>query len=269
MSVRGRVATTWEAALDVPYRVTARSAERLRARYPQASPGELIEIANRRFKKRVSSESALVGAVAAFPGTGTAVSAGASGAQLAAFVSEAAHHCLVVAHLYGIDMRDPAKRTALVLAALTGQEGAEAISLQVGIATAAWFRSSFINIRTVSADQFNRLMLSWLKRKAAKSAAMSTVGRLIPFGIGAAVGWGVGSALAKTTIEGVSLALGAPPLSFPAPRIVDVQVSGDEAASRAFEALRLPVGTEDEQTPARRWRRPTRIIDTVAHEAQR
>ena len=103
-------------------------------------------------------------------------------------------------------------------------------------------------------------MFSWFKRKAATSTAMSTVGRLIPFGIGAAVGWGVGSAFAKTTIEGLLLALGAPPLSFPAPKIVDVQISGDEAASRAFETLRLPIGAEDEDAAARRRRRPTRII---------
>lgn len=244
MGVRDRAVKTWNQALDVPYASTARSAQRLRDLHPNASPAELVEIANRRFSKRVARESAAVGAVAAWPGVGTAVSAGASGVQLLAFVSEAAHHCLVVAHLYGLDMRDPAKRTALVLAALTGQEGADAISLQVGVQAVSWFRSSFLNVRTVSAEQFNKLMLKWVKRRAAKSAAMSTVGRLVPFGIGAAVGWGVGVGLAKTTVEGLALALGPAPAAFQAPRIIDVEVVGDEAASEAFAHIMLPSGDE-------------------------
>lgn len=257
MGAVDRATRAWRRALEVPYASTARSAQRLRDAHPSASPAELVELANTRFRRRVTRESAAVGALAAWPGVGTAVSAGASGAQLLAYVSEAAHHSLVVAHLYGLDMRDPAKRTALVLAALTGQDGAEAISLQVGIQAVSWFRSSFLNIRSISAEHFNALMLKWVRRRAAKSAAASTIGRLVPFGIGAAVGWGVGSALAKTTIEGLALALGPAPEAFAAPRVVEVQVDGDPLASRAFETLALP----EPEGPG------PRIVDARAEEA--
>ncbi|WP_022868808.1 hypothetical protein [Schaalia vaccimaxillae] len=243
MSESGPVATTWTKALDVPYNVSASSAEKLRAKYPDATPEQLVQIQNRRFKKRVTVESAAVGGVAAWPGIGTAVSFGASGAQLVAFVSEAAHHCMVVAHLYGIDIKDPAKRTALVLAALTGQEGAQVISLQVGVQAVSWFRDSFLNIRTISAERFNKLMMKWVQRKVLKSAAVSTVGRLIPFGIGAVVGWGVGASMANTAIEGLSVALGPVPNSFPEPTVIDVQVADSQDSSR-YENLDL--SDEDE-----------------------
>ena len=239
MAKRQLAADAWEKALDVPFSVSASSARKLREKHPGATPAQLVDIANARFKKRVTAESSAVGAVAAWPGLGTAASVGASGAPLVAFVSEAAHHCLVVAHLYGIDIKDPAKRTALVLAALTGQEGAQAISLQVGVQAVSWFRDSFLNIRTISAEQFNRLMIKWVQRRVMKSAAFSTIGRLIPFGVGAVVGWGVGSSMANTAIEGLAAALGPAPLTFPEPRVIDVQANGS-AASPRYEALELP-----------------------------
>lgn len=244
MNLKSRAVSTWHQALNVPYAQSLKSARALREAHPGASPAQLVEIANRRFTRRVSGESAAVGAVAALPGAGTALSAGASGVQLLAFVSEAAHHCMVVAHLHGLDMRDPAKRNALVLAALTGQEGADAISLQVGVQAISWFRSSFLNVRTASAEQFNRLMMKWVKRRALKSATMSTLGRMVPFGIGAAVGWGVGASLARTTIEGLSLALGPAPAAFEAPRVIDVEVAGDDSASYAYAHLELPSGAD-------------------------
>lgn len=274
MGARSRIAKAWSRALDVPRASSVRAARRLRDAHPGATPAELVEIANKRFIARVSRESAAVGAIAAWPGVGTAASAGASGVQFLAFVSEAARHCLVVARLYGLDMRDPAKRSALVLAALTGQEGAEVISLQVGVQAVSWFRSSFLNVRTVSAERFNRLMLAWVRRRAAKSAAMSTIGRLVPFGVGAAVGWGIGAGLARTTIEGLTLALGPPPAAFTTPLLVDIEVTGDESASRAYERLELPVDEDgiaeaDEAGAPRRGSRPgPKVVDSTALDAE-
>ncbi|MDC4233877.1 VPDSG-CTERM exosortase interaction domain protein [Actinomyces sp. B33] len=248
MATTDMVTGAWRRALDVPYSRSLDAARRLRERHPDATPAELIAMENRRFTTRVSWESAAVGGVAAWPGIGTAVSAGASGAQLLAFVSEAAYHSMVVAHLHGMDLRDPAKRTALVVAALTGEEGAELISMQVGIQALSWFRSSFLNIRTVSAERFNKMMIRWVRRRALKSAAMSTVGRLIPFGIGAVVGWGIGSGLAKNTIEGLSLALGPAPESFAqAPTVVDVRLVDDTGRSQLYE--RIDLADEDADLP--------------------
>lgn len=241
MSLRHRAVDVWQRALEVPYASTARSAQKLRDTHPGATPGELIEIANQRFKARVKRESGVAGAFSAWPGIGTALSIGASGLQFGTFLTEAAHHCMVVAHLYGIDVKDPAKRNALVLAAITGQEGAEAITTTVGIQAASWFASSFVDIRSQAATQFNQMMLKWAKRKLAKRAALSSVGRLVPFGIGAVVGWNAGAALANKTIEGLAIALGTPPADFSHTRIIDVSLNGDAQKSDAFAHLALPL----------------------------
>ncbi|WP_051259367.1 hypothetical protein [Schaalia suimastitidis] len=230
----------WAAAVEVPYDVSERSAFKLRAAHPEATPAQLVDIAHRRFIRRVSAESAAVGGAAAFPGAGTAVSAAASAAQLTAFIAEASHHALVVAHLHGLDIRDPAKRTALVLASLTGQEGADVISRQVGIQALAWFRTSFLDIRTISAEQFNSLMLRWIRKRVASSAVSSTLGRLIPFGIGAVVGWGVGSSLAKKVVEGLNIALGEAPLIIDVPVTVDIDTTDEGDIERRFTELQLP-----------------------------
>lgn len=243
---RSRAAAAWQRAVDVPYDVSLRSARRLREQNPTKTPEALQRIAAARFVRRVGAESGAVGAVAAYPGAGTAVSAASSGVQLLSFVSEAAHYTLVAAHLHGIDLRDPAKRTALVLASLMGREGAEALSAQLGIQAVSWFRDSFIGIRTTAAQEFNRVMTAWLRRRALKKAASSTLTRLLPFGVGAVVGWSIGRSMANSVIEGAAIALGPAPLSFPEdPLVVDVRLEDSWAASRVpFDQLPLPDDVE-------------------------
>jgi hypothetical protein len=247
---------TWRHAVDVPHAASLRTARKLREDFPGATPAQLVEIATRRFMRRVGVESGAVGAAAAWPGVGTAVSATASGAQLVAFVSEAAHYTLVVAHLHGIDLRDPAKRTSLVLAVLTGREGAEYISAQLGIESVAWFRDSFLHIRTASAHQFNHLMTRWLRSKVVSRATTSTLGRILPFGVGAAVGWGIGRTMARRVVEGVQVALGPVPIDEGDPRIIDVQVEDNDGVPDVpFENL-VPPGTA-----------PRRVEGTVSGQA--
>ena len=52
-----------------------------------------------------------------------------------------------------------------------------------------------------------RLIKRVAKRSAAKGGALA-LGRLLPFGIGAAIGWKGGRALANQVIEGAQAALG-------------------------------------------------------------
>ncbi len=242
MNIPSRISDSWSRAADVPHDVSQRSAERLRKRYPDATPAQLIDIATRRFMRRVGTESAAVGAASVFPGTGSAVGAAASGAQLLAFFSEAAHHTLVVAHLYGIDIRDPQKRRALVLSVVTGRDGAQAISTQLGIHTLSWFRMSFLDIRTSTAAQFNAIMSRWLSKKAATTFASSTAGRLLPFGVGAVVGWTIGRSLAANVVEGIRYALGQPPLTHPhVTRIIEVHPDTEMSATDPpFDTVHLP-----------------------------
>ena len=246
-----RTSDAWRRAVDVPYEVSRRSALRLREANPGATPEALSRIAASRFVRRVSAESGAVGAAAASPGAGTALSATASGVQLASFVSEAAHYTMVVAHLHGIDLRDPAKRTALVLASLTGREGAEALSAQLGIQSLSWFRDSFIGIRTTAAQEFNRVMTAWLRRRAIRKAASSTLTRLLPFGVGAVVGWNIGRSMANSVIEGVAIALGPAPLSFPdEPVVVDVRLDDAPTTSPVrFDQLPMPADTGELSRP--------------------
>lgn len=243
---RSRTADAWHRAVDVPYEVSLHSAQRLREQNPTKTPEALQRIAAARFVRRVSVESGAVGAVAAYPGAGTAVSAASSGVQLLSFVSEAAHYTLVAAHLHGIDLRDPAKRTALVLASLMGREGAEALSAQLGIQAVSWFRNSFIGLRTTAAQEFNHVMTAWLRKRALRKATSSTLTRMLPFGVGAVVGWNIGRSMANAVIDGASIALGPSPLSFPAdPLVVDVRLDDSWAASRVpFDQLPMPEDTD-------------------------
>ena len=209
-------------AADIPHDATLKSAQKLVRSNPQASPAQLVAIENARYLRRVSAESGAVGAAAAYPGAGTAIAAGITAGQLAAFVGETAAHALVVAHLYGLDLRDPVKRNSLVLAALTGKAGVEVVEQQLGVNSIAWFRSAFLTLQSARTKQINQMMLKWASKKMATRMATSSIGRLAPFGIGAAVGWTLGRSMGKQVISSLTQALGAPPEQRPVPEVIDV-----------------------------------------------
>lgn len=209
-------------ALAVPAARVSDRVARMRAERPWATTTELEEMAARRFRRDAGLTSAAVGASAALPAVGTGTAAALTVGQTGVFLAAAVTYVLTVAELHGLRVVDPERRRALVVSALLGQQGAEAIQGQLGLSTLFWAAQLLAQmplptVRSVNAELAKRLA----RRQSAKAGALA-LGRLLPFGIGAVIGWSGGRALANQVVEGTTAALGPAGLLEAAPEVVTV-----------------------------------------------
>lgn len=195
-------------AIAVPAsRVDAR-VRRLRQDHPDATTADLVDLAGHRFRTEAGVSGGAVGASAAVPAIGTGTATALTVGQTAVFLSSAVLYVLTVADLHGIRVVDTERRRALVLSALLGREGAEAIQGQLGLSTLFWAAQMLNSMPMSTVRAVNtRLAKRATKATAARTGALA-LGRLVPFGIGAAVGWAGGRALAAQVVEGTHAALG-------------------------------------------------------------
>ena len=204
--------TALERAIDKAISIPAARIEervaRMRRDRPGADTAELVEMAGSRFRRDAGLSSGAVGASAAIPAIGTGAAAALTVGQSAAFMASAVTYVLTVAEIQGVHVVDADRRRALVLSALLGKEGSEAVQGQLGLSSMFWAAQVLMQMPLPSVKSINaRLIKRVAKRSAAKGGALA-LGRLLPFGIGAAIGWSGGRALANQVIEGAQAALG-------------------------------------------------------------
>ena len=204
--------TALERALDKAIAIPASRIEervaRMRRDRPGADTAELVEMAGSRFRRDAGLSSGAVGASAAIPAIGTGAAAALTVGQSAAFMASAVTYVLTVAEIQGVHVVDTERRRALVLSALLGKEGSEAVQGQLGLSSMFWAAQLLMQMPLPSVKSINAHLIKRVaKRSAAKGGALA-LGRLLPFGIGAAIGWSGGRALANQVIEGAQAALG-------------------------------------------------------------
>ena len=207
-----RSATALERALDKAIAIPAVRIEervaRMRRDRPGADSAELVEMAASRFRRDAGLSSGAVGASAALPAISTGAAAALTVGQSAAFIASAVTYVLTVAEIQGVHVVDAERRRALVLSALLGKEGSEAVQGQLGLSSMFWAAQLLMQMPLPSVKSINAHLIKRVaKRSAAKGGALA-LGRLLPFGIGAAIGWSGGRALANQVIEGAQAALG-------------------------------------------------------------
>ncbi len=193
------------------------SVDKLRKRSPEADPASIQAALDKYFLTIVSGSGASVGAAAALPGVGLFTGTAAIGAESLAFIEIAAFYTMASAYLRGIDISEPERRRALVLVSLLGSQGtalvdsfvgnlAESNALPAGISLS---RLSVSNLTTVN----NKLAKTALSR-ITKRLQKAWLGKLMPLGIGAALGTMANRKIAKKLIEHVRQALGPAPRHF-------------------------------------------------------
>ena len=192
----------------------------LRRRHPHDTPAQLIARLERQYVSRSSKQGGAVGAVAAVPALGTAAALGVTGAQVAAYLEESAEFVLAVAEVHGIHPDDAPRRRTLVLAALLGEEGMELVHGAVGIGSLAWLRTAMTKLPTATIRTVNKQLSKRLAQGASRTLLARMGGRLLPFGIGAVVGWTATRAMAKDVVEGTAALFG------PAPRVFGRTIEG-------------------------------------------
>ena len=221
--------TAFMRALDVQRPLVLANLDRLRRKYPDATPAELAAKLEKHYLTTVSSGGAAVGATAVVPGITALASLGLSAVATVGFLESTALFAQSIAELHGIDTENPERSQAMVMAILMGDEGRSLIKEFAGQAggrggnpTRAWGNAVG---STMSSGMVSSLLDSLKKRFLAKVVAKqgtAMLGRVIPFGIGAAVG-GVGNhVMGRRVIGATKTAFGEPPLVLPMSLVEDL-----------------------------------------------
>ena len=190
---------------------------RLRRANPEASPAEIVTKLETRYLAAVMASGAAVGSAAAFPGIGTLAALSAVAGETLVFLEATAVFVLAVADVHGIPLEQRERRRALVLAVLVGEESKGAITDLIGPSrtSGAWLTEGAEMIPLPALSQLNtRLMRYFVKRFTLKRSAMA-FGKMLPVGIGAAVGGGGNRMMGKKIVNNARAAFGPAPSRWP------------------------------------------------------
>ena len=190
----------------------AKYVAKLRAKYPDDSPAQLIHRLERRYLNTVTVSGGAVGATASIPGVGTITAISALSADTAIFIEASALYALAVAEVHGISPDDSERRRTLVLSVAMGEEGVAALGKVAGArGTDAIARLTGNAISAGSLASLNRMLTNKLIKKFAIRRAPLLVGKLVPGGIGAAIGGAGNRALGTLVLKNATEAFGPPP----------------------------------------------------------
>ncbi len=189
---------------------------------PNASPAEIIRTLERRYLTAVTAGGALVGASAAIPAVGTGTSLALSGVETAGFLEASALFAQSVTEVHGIVVDDPDRARALVMTMVLGTAGTELVGQLAGQVTGAapsrnafWGETITKNLpRAAMGPIADRIKRSFVK-KFSVAQGTNVVGRLVPFGIGAAIGGGGNHLLGRQIIRTAREGFGPAPEGFP------------------------------------------------------
>lgn len=197
----------------------AKYVDRFRRSHPDESPAQIIARLEKLYLTTVTGSGTAVGATAAVPVVGTLTAVAAASAETMFFLEASAVYTLAVAAVHGIAPEDAERRRALVLAVVLGESGMEIVEKNVGRSAKNWgtlLAGRIPGITGLNEALMKRFVLRFL---AERSPLM--FGKVMPAGIGAAIGGFGNRALGKRTIANAHNAFGPPPLAWPAPFVID------------------------------------------------
>ena len=237
----------------------------IRLRHPDATTVQIVRMLERRYLAAVTTGGAAVGATAVVPGIGTGVTLALSGVETVGFLEATALFAQSMAELHGVRVENPDRARALVLTLMLGAEGVDLVSQWARQATGKgtsrdkyWGELITKSLpRAAVGPLVDRLKSAFVRQFAAKGGA-SVLGKVLPFGIGAAVGGAGNHVLGRRVIVTSHRAFGMPPALYPSELepgedAVRVERSVARAVQRAGGAVgRSVAGAVGRWTPHRR-----------------
>lgn len=250
-------------AISVQRPVVLEYLRSLRRDAPEVTAAELRRELDRRYVRTVTTASTGVGLSAAIPGVGVPIALGLGAVDLLFFYETTALYVLAVAELHGVEVSDAARArplvfgmmlgeksqsqvTKVVLGAIPGMDGADARTVAAGVVGTALPNGWGEVLTQQLPDSALAPVLTVLAREAIKvggKLGAGTVGKAIPFGVGAVIG-GVGSfTFGRDVVKASRAAFPGEPEAFP-PALVDFAKPERAPAepSRAMLALQAAAG---------------------------
>lgn len=245
-------------AISVQRPVVLEYLKSLRREKPDATPAEILSTLETRYVATVTATSTGVGASAAIPGVGIPLALGLGVADLLFFYETSALYVLAATELHGIEVTDAERARPLVFGMLLGKKSQSTVTKLVfqaagaggingaraaaGAAAGTTLPTGWGEVLTQQLpDSALAPLATVLAREALKNSAKlgaGTLGKAIPFGLGAIVG-GVGSfTFGRDVVKSARVAFPSTPTAFPA-ALIDFQKASAKSGepTRAVKAL--------------------------------
>ncbi len=187
---------------------------RLRRARPDATPAEIITVLEKQYLTAVTGTGAAVGGVAAVPAVGTVAALALSGGETVVFLEATALFALAVAEVHGIRVDEVERRRTLVLAVVLGDRGAMLVEKMAGRTGQHWGDLLPDVIPMSSITAINKTLGRWFLTRYGRKQGMLAIGRIAPFGIGAAIGAAGNRAFGRMVVNASRRVFGPPPASF-------------------------------------------------------
>lgn len=198
-------------ALSLQAPLVGRHIARLRRTRPDAPPSVIVKRLDGEFRAATISAGAGVGAAAAAPGVGTAVALALSGGEALAFLNATALYVLSRAEVQGVPLQDIERRRTLVMAVMLGEAGAKSVQ-QVRERTGQhWARQLVKSIPATKLTAINKVLGRHFIVKYGTKQGIVVLGRVVPFGIGAAIGGVSNAVFSQGIIKAGNVAFGPAP----------------------------------------------------------
>ena len=211
MTTQDMILKAVDKALSVQQPAIEAHLKRVRRGQPNATPHDIIKRLNKQLLAATTSSGAAVGAAAAAPGVGTTAAVALSAGESVAFLEAAALYTLSLASIHGVHVSDLERRRTLFLAIMLGESGMTAVNRVAERTGQHWARQVVQRIPMSQIHAINRVLGKNFVTKYGTKQGIVVLGRVVPFGIGAAIGGGANAAMSTMVIRSARRAFGPSP----------------------------------------------------------
>ena len=184
---------------------------RIRSRNPEMDPAAVIKRLNMELRTATISSGAAVGGSAAAPGVGTAAALALSAGEAIGFMNATALYVLARAEVQGISLRDIERRRTLLMAIMLGDAGAKSVGQVAERTGQHWAKGLVSSIPMSRIYKINKVLGPNFVTKYGTTRGIMVLGRVIPFGVGAAIGGSANAIFSHGVIKASDKAFGPAP----------------------------------------------------------
>ena len=158
-----------------------------------------------------------MGSAATFPGVGTLTAMSAGAGETVFFLEATAVFVLARAAVYGIPADHRERRRALVLSVLVGDDSRRAIGELIGPArtNGGWLAEGMASLPLSTLGRLNTQLLKYFVKRYTVRRGALMFGKMLPVGIGAAIGGAGNRIIGKKIVRNARQAFGIPPARWP------------------------------------------------------
>lgn len=168
---------------------------------PGISQADAIDTLERRLVQQTAGTGAAVGAAATMPGVGTVAALGAAVGDSVSFLALSCAHVYGVLKIVDIELPNEEHERALVMSILLGGSSAPVVKDLADENGQEWGRFLLEKKSVEVMKQVNLMLARHFALRFGTRYGAFTLGKVVPLGVGAALGGGANYLLAKSVIE--------------------------------------------------------------------